>query len=380
MPRPERYDTRTVGTRWRVRFRLDGRYSSKTFATLPEAGQFCRLIESLGVQRAVGELERERDIEQEMDLDAWAARHFDSITGVTDGTLSTYRRIYARVWQPRLGHFRLSHLDRELLARAVNEVSGSDKTVRNAWGVLATMLKVAVQDGHLPRSPALGVRPPRRTDHETREHRYLTHEEWWALLDATPAHWQPFVWMLGGTGMRYGEAVALEVRDVNLSAATVRITKAEKWDVARRSERVVGPTKTTKSKRTVTLPPEVVEAVRPLVEGRKAGETLFTAPRGGTVQHRTFYSDVWRAKCCAAVGDPHPRIHDLRHSHVAWLIAEGIPLPVIQQRLGHEKITTTIDTYGHLLPDVQRAAADAASRVLGNRPTPAALPEGQPDA
>jgi hypothetical protein len=42
--------------------------------------------------------------------------------------------------------------------------------------------------------------------------------------------------------------------------------------------------------------------------------------------------------------------HDLRHTHVAWLVAGGAPLPHIQARLGHESITTTIDTYGHLLP------------------------------
>src|SRR5829696_10449866 len=44
------------------------------------------------------------------------------------------------------------------------------------------------------------------------------------------------------------------------------------------------------------------------------------------------------------------RTHDLRHTHLAWLIAGGAPLPHIQARLGHQSITTTIDTYGHLLP------------------------------
>jgi hypothetical protein len=77
---------------------------------------------------------------------------------------------------------------------------------------------------------------------------------------------------------------------------------------------------------------------------------------------------VWIKSCVRAGLDPRPRIHDLRHSHVAWLIAEGAPLPVIQARLGHEKITTTIDTYGHLMPDLQRAAADAASLVFARMP------------
>lgn len=329
---------------------------------------FVRDCDDRGVSWALAEYRRAKDEADEMTLDEWATRHFDSLTGITPGTLTTYRRIYERTWSPPLGHLRLSQITREQLAKTLNAVPGSDKTVKNAWGVLASMLKVAAADGHLPRSPAIGVKLPKRTGHEKAEHRYLTHGEWWDLIDATPPHWQPFVHMLGGTGMRWGEAVALNVGDVNLDASTVRITKAEKWDVGNRSQRIIGPPKTAKSRRVITLPPETIEAVRHLVEGRRSTEPLFTAPRGGTVEHRTFYSDIWRKKCCPAVPEPHPRIHDLRHSHVAWLIAAGIPLPVIQARLGHEKITTTIDTYGHLLPDVQRAAADAASLVLGRRP------------
>jgi len=358
------------GTRYVVRVRDPQRakYTSATYATRPEAERFVRDVEDRGVAWALAEYHRAKAEAEEMTLDQWAARHFDSLTGITPGTLTTYRRIYDRTWKPQLGHLRLSQITRETLARTLNGIDASDKTVKNAWGVLAHMLKVAVIDGHLPRSPGVGVKLPKRTGHRKVEHRYLTHTEWWQLLDATPAYWRPFVWMLGGTGMRWGEATALQVGDVDLEAATVRITKAEKWDVGNRNVRVIGPPKTPKSRRVITLPPEVVEAVRPLVEGRKSTADLFTAPKGGPVKHRTFYSDIWREKCCEPLPQPHPRIHDLRHSHVAWLIAAGVPLPVIQARLGHEHYSTTADIYGHLLPDLQRAAADAASLVLGSRP------------
>jgi integrase len=62
-----------------------------------------------------------------------------------------------------------------------------------------------------------------------------------------------------------------------------------------------------------------------------------------------------------------PRFHDLRHTHVAWLIAGGTPLPKIQQRLGHESIQTTIDVYGGLLADTDDqvdAVIDAAFRAV----------------
>jgi integrase len=92
--------------------------------------------------------------------------------------------------------------------------------------------------------------------------------------------------------------------------------------------------------------------------------------------HRTFYRDIWLRKSVGESGvrEPFPRLHDLRHSHVAWQIAAGTSLAVIQARLGHEKITTTIDTYGHLMPDLQRAAVDAAS--LSFLPPPETLQLG----
>ena len=54
-----------------------------------------------------------------------------------------------------------------------------------------------------------------------------------------------------------------------------------------------------------------------------------------------------------------PRVHDLRHTHASWLIAAGIPLTVIQRRLGHESIKTTSDRYGHLADDADAAGAAA---------------------
>ena len=66
--------------------------------------------------------------------------------------------------------------------------------------------------------------------------------------------------------------------------------------------------------------------------------------------------------------EPRPRIHDLRHSHASILLGAGVPIHVVQVRLGHESIKTTVDTYGHLLPDAQAMAANAASVAFVNRP------------
>lgn len=354
----------------RVRDHERGKYTSATFATEPEARRFVADVEDRGVAWALAEHRRAEAEGAEATLNDWAETHFSAITRATPATIARYRRIYRQRWAPHLGHMRLSTITRVDVARALNAQAGKDKTVLNAWGVLTHMLKQAAADGLIPRSPTIGVRPARVTSHEDIEHRYLTQAEFWRVLDSTPPHWTPLILFLAGTGCRWGEATALTVGDVDLAAMTVRIVKAEKQDPDHPGRVVIGPTKSRKSRRTVTLPAEVCATLAPIMAGRTRTDRLFLAPRGGPVRHRTFYVDLWRKTILrrAELEDPPPRLHDLRHSHVAWLIAAGAQLPVIQARLGHEKITTTIDTYGHLLPDIQRAAAEAASLVLGSRP------------
>jgi integrase len=366
----ESYETRRSGVRFRVRFWLNGRQSSKTFATCPEAEMFRRDIADRGTEWAVAELDRERGVQQEPTLDEWATIHFSALTDPSPTTIARYRRIYKAVWSPSLGHMHLSQIERVHVAQALNRVPGSDKTVWNAWGVLTHMLKFAVMDGKIAKSPTIGIRPGRRTAHETEERRYLTHAEFWAIAEATPKHWRPLVITLAGTGMRWGELAALTVGDVDTEVGFIRVTKAEKQDPDHPSRTIIGPTKTEKSRRTISIPVDVLDALAPLLADRKRNERLFLPPNGGPLRHRTFYRDIWLKKSCALSGvrEPYPRLHDLRHSHVAWLIAAGVPLPVIQARLGHSKIAVTIDTYGHLMPELQRAAADAAGLVFAARP------------
>jgi integrase len=383
MPKPEKRE-RASGTVWAVRVRdpqpAPGKsgYTSATFPTEEEAKRFCRDVDDRGVAWALAEYRREKGVDS-ITLDEWAAKHFAALTEPSGSTVTRYRKIYANHWQKPLGRLPLATITRTHVATALNDVPGSDKTRKNKWAVLTHMFKTAMQEGLIPRSPAVGIKLGRRTDHERAEMRFLTVPEFSRVLSATPDHWLPLVMFLGGTAARWGEAAALTIGDLDLDAAVpiVRVVKAEKADPDRPGHTIVGPTKSGKSRRTVTLPPAVVDSLRPLIAGRKRGDRLFLPPGGGPLRHRTFYRDIWLRKILPGAGLEGVRLHDLRHSHVAWLIADGVPLPVIQARLGHEKITTTIDTYGHLLPDLQRAAAEAAQNVFRaiELPTPVERPE-----
>jgi integrase len=117
------------------------------------------------------------------------------------------------------------------------------------------------------------------------------------------------------------------------------------------------------SRRTIALPREVLEAVRPLLD-RSGSEFLFTTTTGRVVMHSNFYNRVWKVACENAKLYPKPRIHDARHTHASWLIAQGVRLEVVQERLGHEDYTTTRRVYSHLLPDMRLEAGLAASRAF----------------
>jgi integrase len=89
---------------------------------------------------------------------------------------------------------------------------------------------------------------------------------------------------------------------------------------------------------------------------------LFTSPRGALIS-RSWFNQRRLKPAAAGAGIGDLTAHDLRHSHVAHLIAEGVHPKAIQMRLGHGSIRVTMDTYGHLLDGVDADAAAALNRA-----------------
>ena len=412
---PERLES----GRWKVRFRhgtspRTGRamFTSETFGSKRDAQQFATWLHAFGPQGALDQVYAVEQAGRVPTLNQLAAEHIETLTAIEPGTRLSYARLWRRTWQPLIGDTQAHRVTKDDVNRAIIALSGrySEKSLKNQRGLLSGVLDRAVEQGHLARNPAKGAKLPRgagKVASDEHEMVCLTLEDWDALYAAMTPHYQPLTRFLAGTGCRWGEAVALRASDVDLRAGLVRFRRALKWSPD--GARTVGVTKTRKSKRTVTLPAAVAADLAPLVAGKAGDALVFTAPRGGPVLHRTFWSDhwrpaLWRAQHCedhrapgclcgtahpkrCAVHDRHqppcgcpgtltqtPRIHDLRHTHASWLLAQGVPIHVVQARLGHESIQTTVDTYGHLVPESQLAAADAATRAFGS--TQIALPAG----
>ena len=64
-------------------------------------------------------------------------------------------------------------------------------------------------------------------------------------------------------------------------------------------------------------------------------------------------------------GLPHIRFHDLRHTHATFMLKSGVHPKIVSERLGHTSITVTLDTYSHVLPGLQEAAAERFDKMLG---------------
>lgn len=370
----QRERERIIGKRkvktWQVLWREDGKQRSATFGSEPKALRFRSILDSDGAAAAYADAAKVATTETPPTLDEWIKRHVSDLTRATAGTKDRYLSMYARTFGPLLGRLELDVISRSMVAQAINRlaaeprVSGkplSSKSIANAHGLLSAALRGAVDARIITENPCAGLRLPQGVKHE---HRILTHEEFGRLHEALPEHWRPLVVTLVGTGMRWGEVTALRVSDVDVVAQRIHVRQA--WKQAPGGGRVIGTPKTPKSIRTIQLDPQqvVLDAIKPLLAGKKRTDYVFQTTTGKTPWSATFLADVWQPAIRRAGLDPEPRVHDLRHTAVAWAIAANVQLPTIQARLGHEKITTTIDTYGGLLPDVQTAAADASGMAL----------------
>lgn len=367
---------------FRVSFRVDGRQRSLTYASMKDAQAASDLIDRLGAAAALAVLDAQATSAASVPtVSEYMRHHIASIDGITLGTRLDYTRMVERridgqpigalpltVVTPEHVRAWLAHLEAEGL---------SAKSRRNHHTILSAMFSRSIDEQIRGTNPARGIKI--RDAAPDTGHVFLSENELTVLVGAIPPRYQPLVLFLAGTGLRWGEATALLVGDVDLDARVPVVHVRRAWK--RTGNGGLGPApgspKTRAGLRAVSLGPRLVETLRHLVDGRPADEYVFTAPKGGPLQSSHFHNRVWQPTMRRLnartddEGNPkrpdlakRPRIHDLRHSHVSSLLAQGLPLSVIQARLGHESIETTVGTYGHLAPDHLEVAALAADRYL----------------
>ncbi|WDZ87229.1 tyrosine-type recombinase/integrase [Micromonospora cathayae] len=290
--------------------------------------------------------------------DWWEARK----SGLSPNTQrSEWSRIQTHIL-PALGDQAVGDIRPLHVQRWVSELGKkrSAKTVANVHGVLNSIMAGAVAQRLIRANPCAGTKLPRGM---AAEMRFLTEPEAGRLLAALPEHYRPLYLTALGTGLRWGELAGLRAGRVDVLAGTLRVEETLS-ELPGSGELVFGPPKTSGSRRTVTLPSEVRQALVGLVADRKPAELVFLTATGQPLRIRNFRR-IWLAATeRAGVGGI--RFHDLRHTHVAWLLSAPEPpnLTAIQRRLGHASISITSDRYGHLLPAVDERISKALDVAL----------------
>jgi len=230
-------------------------------------------------------------------------------------------------------------------------------TTRKAYQLLAAAMAAAVDNGLIPLSPCRKVELPQI---ETPEMRFLEPEEVKLLSETIEGRYRVMVLTAAYSGLRFGELCALRVDRFDALRRTIRV---EESLAEVRSRFIFKSPKSDASRRTVSVPGFLVEELaQHLVRFPDDSGLIFTAPGGGPIRRTNFRRRIWLWAVDASVGEP-CTFHDLRHTHAALLIAQGEHPKVIQARLGHASIKTTLDTYGHLFDGLDEAAADRLDEV-----------------
>lgn len=288
------------------------------------------------------------------------------------------RRIENHI-KPLLGHYTLDELaDSTVIQQWVEDLENgvgaigpkcrtvrrplAPKTVHNCHGLLHTIMNFAVMPRKLIRiNPCAGkvINLPKRVK---KEMRFLTDPEIGRLIAAVPEHWRPLVILLIATGMRWGEGIGLRVRRVDVLAKRPNLLVVEQLQEMATGELLRLPPKTDRSRRTVSFTKKVALVIASCVAGKASDDLVFLSPMGFPIRRENFRRG-WK-KWTKAAGLPGLRIHDLRHTHAAVLIAANRPLSAISRRLGHASIWITDALYGHLREEVDEGILDAVDASL----------------
>ncbi|MED5813857.1 tyrosine-type recombinase/integrase [Mycolicibacterium sp. 050232] len=372
-----KYETSSGTTRYRVRYRTpDRRQTDKRgFKTKRDAEAFAATVEvekltgsyvapALG-KVTVGELGPE-----------WLARQRAIIKPSAFHSVESAWRVHV---EPRWASKAIADINFSDVQSWVAEMAGRRKgtVVRTAYDVLARILDDAVKDRRLARNTARGVKLPARSK---RKNIYLTAEQLQALA-VEAGRYRSLVLLLGTAGLRWGEAAALRVGDIDFLKRKVVLHENA---VTVGADVHLGTLKSGKE-RTVVLPEFVVDELAKTCRGKQHGDLIWPARDGGHLGPPSSH-DSWlsgavercqtaataaRAKQSKRGKEPttpvFPRVtaHALRHTAASLAISAGANVKVIQRMLGHSSAAMTLDVYADLFDDDLTGVADKLDETVG---------------
>ncbi len=313
-----------------------------------------------------------------------ALKHKDEGVSFDAGTLtfgeymdkwleSTKETVRPRTWaraevdvrvhlKPVLGEVRLSRINALRLQNLYNQKLSAGLSPRSVQLIHAAAhkaLKQAVAWSLIPRNVAESVNPPKPSK---REIHALSLDQIRNLLEVARGDKLEALYVLAcTTGMRQGELIGLQWRDINFEDSTLKVNRSV-------YNGAVTPPKTMAGRRTIRLSKLAVVALqahRMRQAQQRIAEWVFRTSVGTPLSCHNLHNRSWKPLLKKA-GLPHStRFHDLRHSCISLLLSKGVPIKVVSEMAGHSDVSITLSVYGHVLPDMQNLASDGMDEALG---------------
>lgn len=296
-------------------------------------------------------------------LEWLAGRH-----GISHSTRSMYGSYFRTHINPEIGAVPLSKLTPlhiERLITACREKGLADETVKRVFAAVNASLNAAERKDIIPKNPANKIEKPtvKRVERPVWSDEFVRK----FLVDArNDSRYWIAVYIALMTGMRQGEILGLKWSDVDLVKGIVQVRRN-----LVKNKAVFDELKTEKSRRTLAISPQDIAVLTEHKERQqteKVGDyqdnDLVVCSSKGTPATATKVIVAFKAMQARhkPANEPEITFHDLRHTHASMLLKQGVHPKVVSERLGHSTITITLDTYSHLLPNMQ---ADAV-RQLGD--------------
>ncbi len=295
----------------------------------------------------------------------------DMTARLKQSTIMTKKHIYETHILPFFGNKPINEIKASDVRRWQNQLMNSPKGYSKTYlktinNQLSCMINYAKRFYDLNTNPcgqagSIGQAKAEEMDYWTYDE-YIAFRE--GIKDKPLAYicFQVLYW----TGMREGELLALTAADIDLVAKQIDINKTYQ---RLNGQDIITPPKTKKSKRRVPIPDFLCQELQSYMNTRymlDPNERLFPATK-----HFLSHEMERGSK---KTGVKRIRIHDIRHSHASLLINQGCDALILADRLGHEKVSTTLNTYSHLFPHKQQELVSNLEQLgAGTGTTP--LPE-----
>lgn len=287
---------------------------------------------------------------------------------VKQTSYARYSSIFSNYISDTIGRVQLSELKPIHITRFYTEKAETlaPSTVRTVHNIINGSLRWAVKMKLIKENPAAGVELPRS---KQRTFTIWTPEEVNRFLQvARNRRAYPIYYLALMTGMRRGEILGLKWKDIDFQNSIIRVSRS--WTKTDEANVFSEGGKTENSRRSIHVSKSVLDVLeahreKQMEEHKQLGitsEFVFTNSNG-ELYHPDVITQAFR-ETQEAAGVPRIRFHDLRHTHASILLQKGVHPKIVSERLGHSSITITLDLYSHLIPSIQKEAADAIESYM----------------